>query len=240
MTTPSRRIYNRTASAHINVSSPTSPPSSAAPQVRKPASPPPPTIAAPVPVGAKKKKKKRSKGKTGGGAGNDTPLGDDELDYSRRGFEDDRDLTDDDVPDLVDIDEPAHAQTPSSGAIPMTANSSTSSKTPTTTSAGSKSKKKKKKGKGGAVAPLTNGVETHSAQTGAYGQQKIWNTTTSEEKERIKEFWLGLSEQERRNLVRVEKEHVSKRVKEGSKILNCSCHVCGRKQWTPFLCQADE
>lgn len=233
MTTPSRRIYNRTASAHINVSSPTSPPppSSAVPAaVRKPASPPPPTLAAaPVPVGAKKKKKKRSKAKAGGGAGNDTPLADDELDYSRR-EEDDRDLTDDDVPDLVDIDEPAHSQGPSSIAIPMTANSSNSSKTPTTTSAGSKSKKKKKKNKGGTAAPLTNGLETHSAQPGDYSQQKIWNTTTSEEKERIKEFWLGLSEQERRNLVRVEKEHVSKRVKEGSKILNCSCHVCGRKQ----------
>src|SRR5947209_1773176 len=140
MTTPSRRIYNRTASAHINVSSPTSPPPSSpappAPQARKPASPPPPTISAPpVPVGAKKKKKKRSKGKTGGGAGNDTPLADEELDYSRRGFEDDQDLTDDDIPELVDIEQPAHNQAPSSISVAMTANSSASSKTPTTTSA---------------------------------------------------------------------------------------------------------
>ena len=115
----------------------------------------------------------------------------------------------------------------------MTATSSASSKTPTNTSAGSKSKKKKKKGKPGntVVATTSNGIESHTARVGDFGpQQKIWNTTTAEEKERIKEFWMGLSEQERRNLVRVEKEHVSKRVKEGSKILNCSCHVCGRKQ----------
>jgi Salt tolerance down-regulator len=229
MTTPSRRIYNRTASAHINVSSPSSPPSSTStPQApRKSSSPPPPTLVAPTaPVGSKKKKKKRSKAKSGNGL---TPLGDEDLDYSRRdGYDDAADLTDDDIPDLVDIDTPVHTQ---SLSIPMTANSSTSSKTPTTTSAGSKSKKKKKKGKGGSTLATSNGVESHAAQTGDYGQQqKIWNTTTAEEKERIKEFWLGLSEQERRNLVRVEKEHVSKRVKEGSKILNCSCHVCGRKQ----------
>jgi len=235
MANPSRRIYNRTASAHINVSSPTSPPSSfSSPSTsqasRKPASPPPPTLAAPpAPVGAKKKKKKRSKGKSGAGA----PLGDEDLDYSRReAYEDDRDLTDDDdIPDLVDIDRPTNNQQALS--VSMTATSSTSSKTPTNTSGGSKSKKKKKKGKpGNTVVTASNGIETHVSRPGDYGpQQKIWNTTTSEEKERIKEFWMGLSEQERRNLVRVEKEHVSKRVKEGSKILNCSCHVCGRKQY---------
>jgi hypothetical protein len=233
MATPSRRIYNRTASAHINVSSPTSPPptSTLPPQQRKATSPPPPTLAAPAPVGAKKKKKKRSKAKTGGGAlGNEPPLGDDDLDYSRRNYEDDRDLTDDDIPDLVDIDRPTHNQAPSGLSIPMTTNSSSSSKTPTTTSGGSKSKKKKKKGKGGISTTVSDRLDHVSASRHESDQQKVWNTTTAEEKQRIKEFWVGLSEQERRNLVRIEKEHVSKRVKEGSKILNCSCHVCGRKQ----------
>jgi hypothetical protein len=235
MATPGRRIYNRTASAHINVSSPTSPPPltskpSTTQATRKPASPPPPTLAAPpAPVGAKKKKKKRSKNKSSAAH----PLGDEDLDYSRReGCDDDKDLTDDDdIPDLVDIDRPTHNQ---SLSIPMTATSSTSSKTPTNTSGGNKSKKKKKKGKAGnnPVVTTSNGIGNHAARTTDYGPpQKIWNTTTAEEKERIKEFWMGLSEQERRNLVRVEKEHVSKRVKEGSKILNCSCHVCGRKQY---------
>ena len=169
-------------------------------------------------------------------------LGEEDLDYSRRdGYDDDRDLTDDDdIPDLVDIDKPTHNQ---SLSIPMTATSSTSSKTPTNTSVGSKSKKKKKKTKGGntVVAPAasSNGIESHVPRPADFGQQKIWNTTTAEEKERIKEFWMGLSEQERRNLVRVEKEHVSKRVKEGSKILNCSCHVCGRKQYHHAVTEHD-
>src|SRR5437762_2768693 len=115
MATPSRRIYNRTASAHINVSSPTSPPSSSSTPsthqgARKPASPPPPTLAPPpAPVGAKKKKKKRPKAKSPLGV---PPLGDEDLDYSRRGgYDDDRDLTDDDdIPDLIDIDRPTHNQ----------------------------------------------------------------------------------------------------------------------------------
>jgi hypothetical protein len=235
MTATSRRIYNRTGDARINVSTPTSPssPPPSTPQARKLASPSPPIIVAPVTVGAKKKKKKRSKAKSGAG-GDNRPLGDEELDYSRR--EDDTfnngDLTDDDdIPDLVDIEPatPRH-QAPHTLSLPMTATSSASSKTPTTTSGGSKSKKKKKKGKGDAL-PVANGLDHHGPPTGDYPTQKIWNTTTAEEKERIKEFWLGLSEPERRNLVRVEKEHVSKRVKEGSKILNCSCHVCGRKQY---------
>jgi hypothetical protein len=184
-----------------------------------------------VPVGAKKKKKKRAKGKAGAGGPNDRPLGDEELDYSRQEYDafNDRDLTDDDIPDLVDIEKPIHNQAPPTLSIPMTATSSTSSKTPTTTSGGSKSKKKKKKTKGGVALPAENGIG--HVPPNDYPPQKIWNTTTAEEKERIKEFWLGLSEQDRRNLVRVEKEHVSKRVKEGSKILNCSCHVCGRKQY---------
>lgn len=245
MTTTGRRIYNRTASTQRDISSPTSPPSSTPPTpqtTKKPASPPPPTLAAPTaPVGAKKKKKKRSKGKSnvsggvgagpeGHGVGSEPLLGDEDLDYSRRdGDDDDRDLTDDDIPDLVDIDRPS---LPQSHSIPMTTTSSASSKTPTTISAGSKSKKKKKKTKSASIATGVNGIEGRPvSRTGDNShRQKIWNTTTAEEKERIKEFWLGLSEQERRNLVRVEKEHVSKRVKEGSKILNCSCHVCGRKQ----------
>jgi len=244
MTTPSRRIYNRTASAHINVSSPTSPaptpsppppPSSSSPAQqqlsRKSASPPPPppTLSAPPPVGAKKKKKKRSKNKGAATTpGNEPPLADEDLDYSQRTYEEDRDLTDDEIPDLVDIDRPMPPPGIQQNSIPMTANSSTSSKTPTTTGSGSKSKKKKKKGK----SAVSNTTSTDGvSQSGEYQQQKIWNTTTAEEKERIKEFWLGLSEQERRNLVRIEKEHVSKRVKEGSKILNCSCHVCGKKQY---------
>ena len=58
---------------------------------------------------------------------------------------------------------------------------------------------------------------------------KIWSTSSTEERERIKEFWLGLGEEERRNLVKVEKEAVLKKMKEQQRH-SCACAVCGRKR----------
>ncbi|KIJ34966.1 hypothetical protein M422DRAFT_34884, partial [Sphaerobolus stellatus SS14] len=58
---------------------------------------------------------------------------------------------------------------------------------------------------------------------------KLWNTNSAEERERIKEFWLSLGEDERRNLVKIEKEAVLKKMKEQQKH-SCSCAVCGRKR----------
>lgn len=58
---------------------------------------------------------------------------------------------------------------------------------------------------------------------------KIWSTSSTEERERIKDFWLGLGEDERRALVKVEKEAVLKKMKEQQKH-SCSCAVCGRKR----------
>jgi hypothetical protein len=63
---------------------------------------------------------------------------------------------------------------------------------------------------------------------------KIWSTSTTEERERIKEFWLGLGEDERRNLVKIEKDTVLKKMKEQQKH-SCSCAVCGRKRLVPFF-----
>ena len=60
-------------------------------------------------------------------------------------------------------------------------------------------------------------------------KDRIWNTSTAEERERIKDFWLSLSEEERRSLVKVEKEAVLKKMKEQQKH-SCSCTVCGRKR----------
>lgn len=60
-------------------------------------------------------------------------------------------------------------------------------------------------------------------------KDRIWNTTTNEERERIKEFWLNLGEEERKSLVKVEKEAVLKKMKEQQKH-SCSCSVCGRKR----------
>lgn len=60
-------------------------------------------------------------------------------------------------------------------------------------------------------------------------KDRIWNTSTAEERERIKEFWISLAEPERRSLVKVEKEAVLKKMKEQQKH-SCSCSVCGRKR----------
>ena len=60
-------------------------------------------------------------------------------------------------------------------------------------------------------------------------KDRIWNTSTTQERERIKEFWLSLEEKERRSLVKVEKEAVLKKMKEQQKH-SCSCTVCGRKR----------
>ena len=60
-------------------------------------------------------------------------------------------------------------------------------------------------------------------------RDRIWNTSTQEERERIKEFWLSLGEEDRRSLVKVEKEAVLRKMKEQQKH-SCSCTVCGRKR----------
>ena len=60
-------------------------------------------------------------------------------------------------------------------------------------------------------------------------KERIWNTSTGEERERIKEYWLSLGEEERRGLVKIEKEAVLKKMKEQQKT-SCSCTVCGRKR----------
>ena len=82
--------------------------------------------------------------------------------------------------------------------------------------------------------PSSNASAPHKPRPPATGQQppknnKIWSTSTTEERERIKEFWLALGEDERRNLVKIEKEAVLKKMKEQQKH-NCSCAVCGRKR----------
>ncbi len=64
---------------------------------------------------------------------------------------------------------------------------------------------------------------------------KIWSTSSTEERERIKEFWLALGEEERRNLVKVEKEAVLKKMKEQQRH-SCACAVCGRKRSVHRLC----
>ncbi|KAK6534502.1 Stress response protein nst1 [Arthrobotrys megalospora] len=95
-------------------------------------------------------------------------------------------------------------------------------------------KKKKKKGAGSQPVAQSEGSQAPSHETARKDAQKsskdrIWNTSTSEERERIKNFWLSLGEDERRSLVKVEKEAVLKKMKEQQKH-SCSCSVCGRKR----------
>lgn len=64
---------------------------------------------------------------------------------------------------------------------------------------------------------------------GSKKDDKIWDTSTQEERQRIKEFWASLSELERRDLVRIEKDAMLQKMKEQQRH-SCSCKVCGRKR----------
>jgi len=68
-----------------------------------------------------------------------------------------------------------------------------------------------------------------SSRNNVNSNSKIWSTSSTEERERIKEFWLDLGEEERRNLVKLEKEAVLKKMKEQQRH-SCACAVCGRKR----------
>lgn len=59
--------------------------------------------------------------------------------------------------------------------------------------------------------------------------ENIWNVSTAQERQNIKEFWLSLSEDERKSLLKIEKEAVLKKMKQQQKH-SCSCTVCGRKR----------
>jgi hypothetical protein len=80
--------------------------------------------------------------------------------------------------------------------------------------------------------PATNpaGAQPNPSSVPQSKGNKIWSTSSVEERERIKEFWLGLGEEERRNLVKIEKDTVLKKMKEQQKH-SCSCAVCGRKRF---------
>lgn len=99
----------------------------------------------------------------------------------------------------------------------------------------SKSKKNKKKKKkttsaSAEATPESAAIEPSPIPRGpGMSKDKIWSTSNHEERERIKAFWLGLGEDERKSLVKVEKDAVLKKMKEQQKH-TCSCTVCGRKR----------
>ncbi|KAI1172781.1 hypothetical protein F4777DRAFT_560474 [Nemania sp. FL0916] len=96
---------------------------------------------------------------------------------------------------------------------------------PPTSISGPKSKKSKKKKKSKKEAP----IEPEPPRPSGISREKIWNTSGPEERERIKQFWLGLGEEERKSLVKLEKDAVLRKMKEQQKH-TCSCSVCGRKR----------
>ncbi|KAF2086711.1 hypothetical protein K490DRAFT_57620 [Saccharata proteae CBS 121410] len=77
--------------------------------------------------------------------------------------------------------------------------------------------------------PPLSSAALRSVQRSASSKDRIWNTSTQEERERIRDFWLSLSEDERKSLVKIEKEAVLRKMKEQQKH-SCSCTVCGRKR----------
>lgn len=62
------------------------------------------------------------------------------------------------------------------------------------------------------------------------GKDDIWEIGDEMERERIRLFWTNLGEEERRALVKLEKEAVVKKMKEQQK-QTCSCSVCGRRRY---------
>lgn len=79
------------------------------------------------------------------------------------------------------------------------------------------------------AAPRHAPAPAHAVMRAGTSKDRIWNTSTQEERERIREFWLSLGEDERKSLVKIEKEAVLRKMKEQQKH-SCSCTVCGRKR----------
>ncbi|KAI8334668.1 salt tolerance down-regulator-domain-containing protein [Chlamydoabsidia padenii] len=64
----------------------------------------------------------------------------------------------------------------------------------------------------------------------ASDNDEFWSATSStEERQKIREFWLQLGEDERRSLVKVEKEAVLRKMKDQQRH-GCNCSVCGKKR----------
>ncbi|KAK7608898.1 salt tolerance down-regulator-domain-containing protein [Phyllosticta paracitricarpa] len=79
------------------------------------------------------------------------------------------------------------------------------------------------------ASSLATAAALRTVHRSANSKDRIWNTSSQEERERIREFWLSLSEDERKSLVKIEKEAVLRKMKEQQKHA-CSCTVCGRKR----------
>ncbi|CAH7684202.1 hypothetical protein BY996DRAFT_4587717 [Phakopsora pachyrhizi] len=83
---------------------------------------------------------------------------------------------------------------------------------------------------------VSNAIPSNVRETNnSASSSTITNITSSNvphqptERERIRDFWLTLNQEERANLVKIEKDAVLKKMKEQQRH-SCSCAVCGRKR----------
>jgi hypothetical protein len=79
-----------------------------------------------------------------------------------------------------------------------------------------------------------NGVQANSkgkTNAPATSTTRVWQSSTMEERQRIRAFWFGLTAEDRRKLVRTEKDSVLKRIKDHQRH-SCSCAICSRKKIT--------
>lgn len=114
-----------------------------------------------------------------------------------------------------------------------------------------KSKRKKQRSLGGVSrTPDTHSVASSSSSSWSSDKAKqvvknelsdivdkdgFWTRpSNAEERQRIREFWLQLREDERRSLIKIEKEAVLKKMKEQQRH-SCNCSVCGKKRYVQPL-----
>lgn len=186
--------------------------------------PAPPALDPPAPVVNRKKQKRRQKAAAKAAAEQAANGHSDPAPGPSDAAADDHDAiaTDDEADSVVRGDSPF----PTTNGHPESA-------------ARSKKGKKKKKRHGGDDSIAGDALSMTATDSPAnlpvaprgpgMSRDKIWSTSNHEERERIKEFWLGLGEEERKSLVKVEKDAVLKKMKEQQKH-TCSCTVCGRKR----------
>lgn len=71
-----------------------------------------------------------------------------------------------------------------------------------------------------------------AAQQASMQQSSVYQpkaSTSRSERDDIRDFWLGLSQAERKQMVTMEKQSVLRKMKEAQRH-NCTCAVCGRKR----------
>jgi hypothetical protein len=88
-------------------------------------------------------------------------------------------------------------------------------------------------------ARYRNGEKSHGHSNGWHedgrGAKKkkklggIWDESETKEREKLKDFWLGLGDSQRQSLLRIEKESILREMREQQRHI-CSCSVCGRRR----------